>query len=304
MGYSKLIIVVLLLALVFGGALDWDEYTKTFEEHYNVSPGCELVISIGDGDIEIEGWQNDEMQIEAKMTVWAPSKKEAEEMFERLNIRKRNQKVSITYKPSRLSRTETRVQCDGVVVRRGSRVDCKIFLPEETNLDFNIDDGVVSIEGIEGRVVIDGDDIDVVSERVKSDKFEIDSDDGKIEIVDFDGKVRINSDDTDVLLKEVASTSLYISTDDGSINVETTIESEARYEFKTDDGDITLVIPDDAAARISVRKDDGRFESELPILLQGSMSTHHIQGVIARDEAAIYISTDDGDITIKKRTKE
>jgi hypothetical protein len=304
MGYSKLIIVVLLLTLVFGGALDWDEYTKSFEERYDVSPGCELVVSIGDGDLEIEGWQNDEIQIEAKMTAWASSKKEAEEMFERLNIRKRGQRVSVTYKSRRLPRAETRVQCDGVVVRRGSRVDCKIFLPEEADLDFDLDDGVVSIEGIEGKVIIDGDDIDVISERVKADKFEIDSDDGDIEIVDFDGNVKISSDDTNVLLKEVTSPSLYISTDDGSINAETTIETEGKYEFKTDDGDITLAIPDGAAARISVRKDDGRFESELPILLQGSMGTHHIQGVIARDEAAIYISTDDGDITIKKRTKE
>jgi len=304
MGCNKLIIVVLLLFFILGGAADWDEYTKSFEQHYDISPGCTLSISIGDGNIEIEGWQNTEMQIEAKMTVWASSKKEAEKMFDRLNIRKRDQRASITYKPSRLPRGETQIQCDGVVVRRGARVDCKIFVPNESNLDLNLDDGVVSIEGIEGEVVIDGYDIDVISKRVKADRFEIDSDDGDIEIVDFNGRAEIHSDDTDVLLKEVTSSRLYISTDDGSIDVETTIETGGRYEFRTDDGDITLTIPDDAATRISVRKDDGRFESELPILLQGSMSAHHIEGVIARDEALISISTDDGDITIRKWSRE
>ena len=304
MSYNKLILVLLLLALILGGSVSWDEYTRTFEQQYDVVSGCKLLVAVGDGNIEVSGWTNSKVQIEAKLTVWAPSKGEAERMFARLNIKGQEQRVSITYTPCTLPGRGTEIQCNGVVVRRGAQINCKVFVPNESNLDLSLDDGIVSIKEVDGEVVIDGDDIDVVVERVKCDRFEIDSDDGDIEIVDFSGEVEIRSDDTDVLLKEVKSPNLYISTDDGSIDVETTIEKNGRYSFRTDDGDITIAIPDDAATRISIRKDDGRFESEFPILLQGSMDPHYIEGVIARDEARISISTDDGDVTIKRWTKE
>lgn len=178
----------------------------------------------------------------------------------------------------------------------------KISVPNRADLSLKFDDGVMNVSEIEGRIGIDGDDVELTMSKIKSDRLEIDNDDGSIEVRSFEGGIKIISDDTDVFLKEVKSHNISISTDDGDIDVETMVEKDGIYEFVTDDGDITLRIPENAALKVLADKDDGEFLSSLPI--KGSINPRKVEGIIGSEGGKVYISTDDGDIEISKWKRE
>ena len=295
--HKSVTMLMLLVLLGYSGK----KYTKTFESSYDIGEGCKLYVAVEDGNIEIEGWDNDKVEIKGELSVWATSKDLAESMFERLDIHKAGKSVHLVYKPYRVEAEELR--CGGTVIRKGAKMNCKVFVPISSDIELKLDDGIISIKRTNGDINIHADDVEVSVDSVSCDKLEIANDDGEIEITNVRGKISIETEDTDVRLRDVQSLQSTVVTDDGEVDVAIVIQKGGKYKFVTDDGDIIVRLPADTRTGIVVQKDDGQFESELPILIHGSIEPHHIMGVIGEEAANIYILTDDGNVFIKKLTE-
>ena len=298
--HKSVTMLMLLVLLGYSGK----KYTKTFESSYDIGEGCKLYVVVEDGNIEIEGWDNNKVEIKGELSVWARSKELAESMFERLDIRKAGKSVHLVYKPYRSEALEAEeLRCGGTVIRKGAEINCKVFVPIRSDIELKLDDGIISIKRTNGDINIHADDVEVSVDSVSCDKLEIANDDGEIEITNVRGEISIETEDTDVRLRDVRSLQSTVVTDDGEIDVAIVIQKGGKYKFVTDDGDIIVRLPADTRTGIVVQKDDGQFESELPILIHGSIEPHRITGVIGEEAANIYILTDDGNVFIKKLTE-
>lgn len=284
----KTVIAVLGLLLLFSCIVEKKEYTeyrRSFEERHAVTPGYTLSITGRDGDIRIAGWDRSEVEITGEMSVWVDSEETAEKEFKRRTIEKDGDAVILSYTPSRAREKMTY-----------KKIDYRIMAPKYTNLEIDIDDGEIEIDGLEGSIDITGDDIS--GTITGGTDLTLKGDDGTVELVDIEGEIFIEMDDTDVFLKAMDSPRITISTDEGLVEGEFSIIRDGEYRITTDDGDIMLRLPEETASTVVIDKDDGDFEIDFPFLLKKTTGTNLIEGIINEEAALIVIETDDGDIRI------
>ncbi len=127
-----------------------DEFTKT--SHYSVrmfSYGL-LTIETRMGDIQVEGWDNPRLEIEAEKVVEAGSEAKAKPLYERVQISLQGQDKRVLlrtiYPPRRLWRPfrgESKLS-----------VNFRIRMPYDANLLLKCVDGDIRVRGLTGNQVI------------------------------------------------------------------------------------------------------------------------------------------------------
>ena len=127
-----------------------DDFRKV--EHYSVrmfSYGT-LTVNTRIGDLDIEGWDNPKLSIEAEKLVIAGSRRKAQRLYGRVQVqiegRDHNIRLSTLYpkrRPWRPFRGETRLT-----------VNFTIHMPYDANLRLKCVDGDVTVSGISGQVYL------------------------------------------------------------------------------------------------------------------------------------------------------
>ena len=156
---SSFILYALTLTCAFCGVARADEFSKV--SHYSVrmfSYGW-LTIESRTGDIQIEGWDEPRLEIEAEKVVEAKSESAAKPYYERLQIELAGQDKNVTlrtqFPPRRLWRPfrgESRLS-----------VNYHIRMPYDANLRLKCVDGDVTINGLVGaqRVRVNYGDVEI-----------------------------------------------------------------------------------------------------------------------------------------------
>jgi hypothetical protein len=139
-----------LLLVVFPSGLRADEFSKV--SHYSVrmfSFGL-LTIDTRMGNIEIEGWDNPRLEIEAEKVVRAGSEAKAQRMYGRVKIvllgQDKDVRLRTLYPPRRLWRPfrgESKLS-----------VNFRIRMPFDANLRLKCVDGDVRIRGVVGNQMV------------------------------------------------------------------------------------------------------------------------------------------------------
>ncbi len=139
-----------LALLLIPAALTADEYSK--KQHYSVrmfSYGT-LTIDARIGDLEIDGWDNPRVSIEAEKVVRAGSARDAAKLYGKVEVRLRgrDRNISLTtvYPPRRLwrpFRDESKLS-----------VNFTIKMPYDANLALKCVDGDVTVSGITGTEIL------------------------------------------------------------------------------------------------------------------------------------------------------
>lgn len=143
-----IVLCACLLALLPSTSLRADDFRKV--EHYSTrmfSFGT-LTINTRIGDVEVEGWDNPKVTVEAEKLVTAGSEKKAERLYQRVQVklvgRDHNIHLSTVYpsrRPWRPFRGESRLT-----------VNLTIQMPYDANLRIKCVDGDVTVSGITGTV--------------------------------------------------------------------------------------------------------------------------------------------------------
>jgi hypothetical protein len=144
--WPPLIIPAVLALLLIPASLLADEYSK--KQHYSVRMFSYGTLTVGTrtGDIEIDGWDNPRLSIDAEKVVRAGSAKEAAKLYGKVGVllQGRDHKIQLTtiYPPRRLwrpFRDESKLS-----------VNFTIKMPYDANLDLKCVDGDVTVSGLTG----------------------------------------------------------------------------------------------------------------------------------------------------------
>ncbi|MGD1157731.1 MAG: hypothetical protein ABSA41_18175 [Terriglobia bacterium] len=136
--------VLLLLVPV---SLRADEFSKTFDYSERMFSFGTLVIDARVGDIQVEGWDEPRLEIEAEKVVQAKDAQKAQALYDRVQValegKDKQVRLRTLYPPRRLWRPfrgESKLS-----------VNFRIHMPYDANLVLKCVDGDVRVKGLAGR---------------------------------------------------------------------------------------------------------------------------------------------------------
>jgi DUF4097 and DUF4098 domain-containing protein YvlB len=270
---------LLLLASLLVSA---DEWNKT----YKVSGKPELRIDSRDGSVDINSWDQKEIQIRVETTGWRIAPDE----------------VRITER-----QIGDRVEMELVIPKhmwgfsmshRTIRLDVKV--PRELKLDVRTGDGSVRGYNLRGDLQLNSGDGAIRGSELQGN-MRIHTGDGSIELSAVDGSLAVNTGDGNVNVSGRFD-DLDVRTGDGSIRAiaERGSKISQGWSFNTGDGSVDVRLPENFSAELDARTGDGRIDVDFPVMVSGSMRRDHMHGKINDGGAALEIRTGDGSIRLSR----
>ena len=244
------------VGLLYGGKI-----TKEFRKQYPFDPGGTVGVRNTNGNIYVESWEKNEVEIFAEIVVKAGSRKDAEEFMEKVVIQVDHDHNRLFVKPDYPKRRGGGL-FDWLFGRRPQiSVTFRIRVPSETDTEIRTTNGRVEMSDIKGR-------------------SELHSTNGGIYADNLQGTVDAH-------------------TVNGSIKVMLSkVSDHDRMSFKTTNGGIKLTLPDDIQADIEASTVNGGISTDFPLEVQGRFNRKKIRGTINGGGVSIDLRTVNGGITI------
>ncbi len=256
-----------ILMLVIGcvGIVSSATITKDFKQSFLLSLDGNVNIQNVNGNIVVESWDQDSVEVFAEIEVKAGNRLTAEEFMEEVHM-------EIDYRPNRLS-----VKPDYPKAEGGSSFWDWIFgrSKPQVNVQFNI--------------------------KVPSKmNLDLESVNGKVHIENTEGEFRLRTTNGPILANQVTG-SIRGRTVNGSLHIQIVHMSQTdEVVLQTTNGNIDLALPETIQADIDVSTVNGRISTDFPLEVQGSMNSKKIRGQIRGGGGLIDLSTVNGGISIYK----
>lgn len=184
------------------------------------------------------------------------------------------------------------------VNHRNLRVE--VHMPKDADLEVTTGDGSVQADSINGNLQVSTGD-GHISVQGAQGNIRLHTGDGHIEARGLDGKVDASSGDGHIDL-EGRFDLLSIKTGDGSVTARARGGSKVQsgWNIHTGDGSVDLVLPGDLQANIDASTHDGHISLEIPVTVEGSLSSSQIRGKMNGGGQSITVRTGDGSIHLNK----
>lgn len=239
------------------------ELEETFDHSYDLGAGGAVSVSNVNGAIIVQGWDGNEVRVEAVKKVKASSRSSAEEAMRRIEVRVERQ-------GDRLE-VETKLPHGGDGFfdwlfgnHSNANVTYTVSVPRRTDVEVDTVNGKVRVRGVAGRV-------------------EADTTNGHIEMADVRGSVKAG-------------------TTNGGIDVELTdVTAGAGMRFSTTNGSIHLVLPRDARVSVDADTTNGGIHLDDLVADIRSQSKRHLRADVNGGGADITLNTTNGGIRIEGR---
>lgn len=260
-------ILTVLLIILAGCQLTFaDRLEETFKKTIEVTGQEYFELSNRNGRIEVTGWDQSSISIEAEKEVRADDHEKAKRLLKELEIiiKKTDDKVIVYVKyPDQKSGSGGFLSWLFNDNNWNASVDFKVFVPRKMNMDVSSTNGKLDIEGCQGKI-----DLETTNGDINADQM---------------------------------SGSVNCYTTNGSVNVrldEVTDGQEMTY--KTTNGSIRLYLPATINADIEAKTTNGRIDCDLPIKVYDVKSRKKIYGEINSGGPAIVMRTTNGNIKIRE----
>lgn len=280
---------------------------REFNESFDVEPGVTLQLIHGDGDLDIQSWGEDRLEIRARYHMvsrgWG-GPRDFEVDFDRqddtITVEGREIGSNFFMGGSRSYKHEYTIKAPPYLVLelRGDDGDIEIR-DWEADIDLRSDDGDVRIEGLDGNLQLQLDDGDLELFDCSVGTATLRLEDGDVTLRGGSGEWRFTLDDGDLDLRDLAATVLEVRAEDGDIEAELAAAATFEADIRTDDGDVDLGLPPGLSARFSINVDDGGISLRAPDITVESKGEHHTNGVIGDGAGELRIRTNDGDVTLR-----
>ncbi|MFK7813472.1 MAG: hypothetical protein AB8B59_13345 [Maribacter sp.] len=285
--YKKLLCVA--MVLVIGQSVTAQEIvSKKITETYAMTNAGELHLENKYGNINLYGWDKDEVSIEVSIVVNHRKKESAESLLKRVNMitRESDDFVSITYEIAEKSSGWFARLIDETnpfdINKSNLQIDFKVFMPRKAELKVTNTFGDVIIEDWSGKLkalVEHGDawisdnlnkaDITMRYGKLRAQNISygsIDIKNGELDLGDSKS-LRLNSSGTDIALDVISSLEIYSNKDDITIEEASTMFGTLKFttlelERLTKEADMTLRIADFRVAEIANPNVDIAIEQE------------------------------------------
>jgi DUF4097 and DUF4098 domain-containing protein YvlB len=224
------------------------EYSVREEKTFTVSGPAQLELSTFDGNIEVRGWDRNEVLVEVEKR--GPD----QATVDKIQVKAAQDGSRITVdvpKPSPLATT-------GFRSSPGARL--VVSVPQTTAVVARSGDGAITVRRVSGKIDLDTDDGSVRVEDVKGDVV-IRTGDGAVDARHIEGSARISTGDGSVRADGILR-GLDLETRDGSVDVAARAGSavESDWNITTGDGGIRLELPEGLNADLDAQCADGRVQ--------------------------------------------
>jgi hypothetical protein len=324
--------LVFMVAMLCSVALWAADYSETSEKEFTVQGKPALMLRNGDGLINITPIEGSTVHVKVTKDIRnakddAHAKKDAEEISIEME-QVGNQIRVITHWPQNNFSL-------GFGHRSSRQVRFEIQTPIESDIDASVSDGELYVTGVKGVMDLKTSDGAIGAKELAGD-LQLRSSDGKIQLQNSSGKmsvrlsdgklisencsgsIRIDSGDAKITLTGFNGDAEFTNSDgdvdidgvlksingrvsDGSMHVTVAAGSVMANEWylRASDGSITVDLPQDFSADLDLTTSDGHLQTDHPISVTGSLSTHHLTGKMGNGGRTLQIKTSDGNIAIK-----
>lgn len=254
--YFRIIIFAVTVALITGLTVQTGVFAQTkrynfilegsLHESYPLAKGGFLYIDNVNGDIRIESWDKEEVDIEVRESGRGDDEIEIE-----IFVRSKGIEIVTHYPESRRN-------------RRRSKAHYTLRVPKQVEIDAKTINGDVEVSGISGPVEAQTTNGDVVTTSIIGN-LRASTTNGNIEIRDVEGRVTARTVNQSIELRDVKSSDIKASTVNGSIRADFITGDRGVYDFSTMNGSVTVYIPEDSKLDVEVRCRSRQFRSDFDI---------------------------------------
>jgi DUF4097 and DUF4098 domain-containing protein YvlB len=269
------------------------EYKTTFKKEFSVSPGGELEMKDITGNVTVNTWDKNMVQITEKLKMDVYTKGEAEEIVNRSK--------------SRYSESGNTVTVTGVKGRRSVYQNFEVFVPNKFDLDINTSGGDLTIGSLTGKLVLKTSGGDIKLDKIEGDvqaktsggdlDFEsikgsltASTSGGSIKLGDVSGEADVSTSGGDITVTK-ADNNIKVSTSGGDLDIS---QISGDFTGKTSGGSI---IVSDCSGNVNVKTSGGNLKlNDIKGKLTGSTSGGDIDG--RGFLAPVDVRTSGGDVEI------
>lgn len=330
MSLTRVGLGALCLLLSFAGAAAAEELERDFHRSFDVAPGHRLHLEHGDGDVVVERWEQD--RVDVKVVYHAVYKQVGLASKVDFDVEFRQSGSTIEVR----GRESNRVVF-GYFNYKEIEYLYTIRAPSYLILDIDGEDGDVEIADWDGGIELRTEDGDVHLTGIRSPKTRIWAEDGdvridrltgELDVTSEDGEVRIADcsirggrfrlEDGDVTLSRCEGSarfelvdgtvalerfrpdSIHIRTGDGDVDLDLLPSAAMDIEVRTSDGDITIDLAQGVSARFSIDTDDGGIRLDTPGAVEVSERRSRVSGRLGSGEGSLRIESGDGDVALRE----
>ena len=175
-------------------------------------------------------------------------------------------------------------------------VDITITAPVSTDMELEISNGAIELNGIEGTGTLRTSNGEIVLENVKGD-FEGRTSNGKIEVDTLEGTAFLRTSNGGLDLKGVTG-EVDAETSNGGISYSGDMIAGGDNRLITSNGNVDVELLGTPSIELDASTSNGDITSELPITAT-TTGDDHLVGTIGDGEADLHIKTSNGDVTIR-----
>jgi DUF4097 and DUF4098 domain-containing protein YvlB len=175
-------------------------------------------------------------------------------------------------------------------------VDITITAPVSTDVELEISNGAIELNGIEGTGTLKTSNGKIVLENVKGD-FEGRTSNGKIEVDTLEGTAFLRTSNGGLDLQEVTG-EVDAETSNGRISYSGDMIAGGDNRLITSNGNVDVELLGTPSIELDASTSNGDITSELPITAT-TTGDDHLVGTIGDGEADLYIKTSNGDIILR-----
>lgn len=307
-------VLVAFLSMLFLAGLTFGLMEDTITKSFTVEPGGTLTLETDIGSIEVQGVEDNTLEVKVIREFRTNNEKKIEEMLENFEI-DFNQSGSDVFIKAEYERSGWQRFWDNIGKRL--RVKYIISVPHVYNVDLQTKGGSISVEDIEGEVKsrtsggslhfdqIMGD----ISARTSGGSIKIGQVEGNIGVHTSGGSIKIkqakgqvdaHTSGGSITVEEVMG-AIKAKTSGGSVKAYISRQPKSDCRLTTSGGTITVYMEDEIGVDVDARTSGGRVRTEFPVTLRGEISKKYLKAKINDGGPELYLRTSGGSIYLKKK---
>ena len=317
--------------LLGAGSLAAEVIERDYHRTFDVERGHRLHLEHGDGDVVIEPWDQDRVDVKVVYRAEYTRVGVGSEMDLEVDFRQTESTVHVVERSTGrwvigfLSYDESEYLYtirapayllldiegeDGDVEVTGWRGEIRIRTEDgdldlidvrSPKTDLDTEDGDIAIDGLSGGLTIVGEDGDVRISDCSLEEARLRLDDGDATFTRCAGSARFDLVDGDLALEGFRADAVEVRTEDGDVDLELLPNAAMNVVVRTRDGDITVDLADGASLEFTIDTGDGDIRVEVPGAADLSERRSSASGRIGSGEGRLRIESGDGRVVVRGR---
>ena len=248
---------------------------EDFRQQAALAAGGSVTVENGRGDTRIEGWDRNEILVEAHKYYEGDGSERAEWLREtkiRFEGDEHHRLVKVEY-------PENFFGWNHWNGRHG--VNLTVHLPRRVNAELKNDRGNLNVQQIAGRL-------------------EIASDRGNVDVTSLDGELRVNGDRGNLNVRDsVIRNGIRVSLDRGSIDIDLK-RLDGDSDLAVSRGNLTLTLPGNSAFTLDAERHRRlSFRTDFSVLARGGFNGSEIRGDVNGGGPTLRLRGDRGSISLQ-----